>query len=250
MNYIVVSRFEEFLSGAQKIEQGAKNANKECTIVDIENLLDETVVLQIKAKQSIIYFLTNDLSIPKYCKVLNEIGTRIINFDLLSSHPPKYELQKKVSSCGVLVPKSTYPIPDNIDATSEIQFPLYIKSQKQASEVFYVKNNIEFEKIIKSLIDIKNYYIEQAIDENRYVLEKIYYIDGNIILLNHNTEQDIKWLLDILNIISKSLGLEVFSVDIFLDLKNKNYYCIDINPASSFFKRDDARAEFIKKLLI
>jgi hypothetical protein len=33
-------------------------------------------------------------------------------------------------------------------------------------------------------------------------------------------------------------------------LFTKDYYCIDINPASSFFRSDMAREEFVKNILI
>ena len=252
INYILFSKNEGYQEGAEKIRTEALRQNKNCEIIEIHNLSNKKVLEKMKQKKSLVYLLTNDDYIPIYVELLKNINIKIINESLLSKNLLKFVLQERIKRNGVCIPNSIWVSDKSeLNNLNKIEYPIFIKSQKQASKIILVKNEMEFYKKIKSINNINEYYIEKAIDAKEYILKKYYCVKGSIIDMDFLTDKKIPaWLKAILKNISKSLEAEVFSVDIFINLSNKNYFCIDINPASSFFRSDLAREKFVKNILI
>lgn len=251
MNYILFSKNEQFRAGAEMVRLEALKQNKQCEIIEIGNIANENNLKRFSDKPSLGYFLTNDVSISLCVKILKRTGINIINKVFLSENSQKFTLQQKARGCGINIPKSvSMPNINQIDKL-DLKYPLYIKSQKQGDLVIYNKDTKEFNKNILTINNITDYYLEEAVEGEDLTLRKFYFIKGSVVGMDMTDLGDIpEWFNTVLKNISQSLGLEVFSTDIFINLHSREYFCIDINPASSFFKSKIAREEFVKNILI
>lgn len=249
MNYILFSKKEGFEDGAQKIKIESICKGKSCQVMEIQDLLR----LKIENTHPLLYCLTNEISVLSQVKILEERGFKIVNLKGISMGMLKFEAQQFMRLQGIKVPNSTKLLRESFltNHKNNINHPLYIKSQKQADVVVYCKNYDESLANLTSLKIKDAYYIEEAVENINMTLNKFYYINGTVVNMKENNEYEIPtWIQKILANISEILNLEVFSADMFLDLKNKEYFCIDINPASAFFKSDKGREIFVDKILI
>lgn len=213
----------------------------------IENLLSIWHNEEHNNSKKIFYFLTNVAGVMECVQDILRKGHAVVNKTFLLRENSKFYLQKIIEKNGVIVPKSICP--SNNKDIREIDFPCYLKSQKQASTVVKVVNKKQFDEAI-CLFDSnkEDWYLEEAIDMDDIWLQKVYYVDGKIFEAKKNS-----FLFKITsNSMAKALDLEIFSFDIFSS-KFGRYWVIDVNPAPSFFKSDKARKFFvqfiIKKLL-
>ncbi|HBD24900.1 MAG: hypothetical protein A2566_00935 [Candidatus Zambryskibacteria bacterium RIFOXYD1_FULL_40_13] len=251
MNYILFSKNELFREGAEKIKIEAQKQNKQCEVLEIHSITKNGILRQKIDNTSLVYFLTNDVCIPEYIELLKKKGAYIVNEAPLSGDLKKYILQNKVKNNGVRVPKNICLSSDKETGRLNLKYPVYIKSQKQGSLVIYNLNPDELNKNIISIGNINEFYFEEAVEIKGFVLRKFYYIKEVIIDMDKkNTDPVPDWLYIVLKNISLSLKLEVFSSDIFVNWSSQEYFCIDINPASSFFKSEKARKEFVRNILI
>ena len=85
-------------------------------------------------------------------------------------------------------------------------------------------------------------YFEQKADEKRFTEIKLGYIAGQILTDTEDLYLS-SGLMSALHRVQEYLGLEVFSVDIFLD-KMGTFYIVDVNPAPAFFHNTKARQAF------
>jgi len=250
MNYIFLSEKESFNNGAEKIQQEAFLQTKECKIIDLESIFNERILLE-DGKKPLCYFLTNDFNLPLYVELLREIGLKIVNDKFLSGSSLKFVLQQKIKRGGVNTPKSTWITSKDPDLLKSIQYPFFLKDQKQAGIVEYVENKIKLAEKLKAVQNIKGIYFEEAVEKSPMFLKKFYYIIGSVIDMDTTTKEPVPlWLESVFKKISQSLDLEVFSADVFVDLLAKDYSCIDVNPAPAFFKSDIACSEFVKNVFI
>jgi D-alanine-D-alanine ligase-like ATP-grasp enzyme len=251
MNYILYSKNESYKEGAEKIKTETLRQNKKCKIIEISCISSIKKLERTKKEKGLLYFLTNDNSIPGCIELLKDTDIKIINKPLLSNNVSKFVLQQIVKKNGICIPKSILPYKNIGVINDNIRYPIFIKSQKQASVVMYTKNKIDFKKNKITIGDLNKYYLEKAIENKKLILNKFYYTRGSIINIDSvDTEKVPAWFHVILNNIAKSLELEVFSVDIFINWSKKKYSCIDINPAPAFFKSDKSRENFVKNILI
>lgn len=245
MNYIVFSENEGFREGAEKIKKEALLHGKPCEIIEIGNIAKDGTLGQ----GVLVYFLTNSGSVLEGVRFFKKEGSEIVNERALLGDVSKFSLQEKLRSHNIHVPRSAL-IGNRQKLPEELQYPIFVKSQRQASIVICVENKEDLEKQPKEIPNLNEYYFEQAIGEG-FLLQKFYYIEGKSLSIESIYKDAVpEWLCLILKEISQVLDLEVFSADIFIDWATKNYYCIDINPASSFFMSDDARLEFVRSILI
>jgi len=251
MNYIIFSQSEQFYAGAEKIRLEAFKQNMLCEIIEIKNIANNKTLKNLMDKSSLAYFLTNDPCIPVCVKVLKKMGINIVNEVFLSGNSEKFTLQHKIKEKGIHTPRSVSLSDIKQIDRLDLKYPLYIKSQKQGDVVIY---NIDVNELRKNIMPIKNtneYYLEEAVDSDDLILRKFYYIRGSVVDMNDPNINNLpNWFSIVLKNISSSLGLDVFSADIFINWSNGKYFCIDVNPASSFFKSEKACEEFVKKILI
>ncbi|MHB1316541.1 MAG: hypothetical protein ACYCZW_01655 [Minisyncoccota bacterium] len=248
MNYILISKKEGFEDGAKKIQAESKFRSKDCEVIEIQDLLK----LKIQDTRPLLYCLTNKSSILSHVRILEERGFKIVNFKGILGGMLKFEVQQSMKLRGIKVPYSIKPLRESFLVNNNlINYPLYIKSQRQADAVLYCKNYSQGLANLASLKIEDTYYIEEAVEDINMTLNKFYYIKGTVVNMKEISGYKTPgWIQEILANISKALTLEVFSADMFIDLKNKEYLCIDINPASAFFKSDKGREVFIDKIFI
>ena len=252
MNYILISKFEGFREGAERIKEEAKNQKKDCEIIEIQNIVDKMSVEYINKQNSLIYFLTNDSCVKSCIRCLKKSGTKVIGKKLLSGDVSKFFLQEKIKGAKICTPKSI-PLPTDTKMSlhNKISFPLFLKSQEQVSTVDYMTNKFEFIKKLSTINNRDDFYLEEAIEDSGMILEKFYYINGSVFIMKSiEAKFNNNWIQKILKRISLSLELEVFSTDIFVNWSTKKYFCIDINPAPAFFNSRNARVEFVNNVLI
>jgi hypothetical protein len=248
MNCILFSRYEGFEEGAKRICAEAILQRKSCTVIEIRDLVDSIKRQALVAAGSHIYFLTNDKFIPFYSEFLKSLGVEIINERFLSGDASKFILQEKLRLSGIVVPKSLWiPEQSMTDSINTLRFPIFIKSQKQADFVKYVEGIDELKKQIKIVPCIGELYFEEAVESEAMELKKFYCVKGSTVV---DSEGIPEWLDTVFRHISQSLGLQVFSADMFIDWSKKEYYCIDVNPASAFFNSNEARTIFVRECLI
>ena len=245
MNYIVFSKDEAFRDGAEKIKSEALLHNKTCELIEIGDVAENTLPQDIG---SLVYFLTNNALVGEKVNFFKKRGVRVVNEKALLGDVSKFFLQDTLRENRIHVPKSILTSGDGA-RPEELQYPMFIKSQYQASTVIKVENESELEKHMKNINNTGTYYFEQAVTEENFLLQKYYYIHGTGLSIDYKDAAP-QWLCLILENMSRALNLEVFSADIFINWATKDYYCIDINPASSFFMSDGARSEFIKSILV
>lgn len=235
---IVVSKKEAFINGAQLILEQVRTIGFECLIIFIE---DWSLDYNEKSsdQKKIFYFLTNVDEVIACIQDVLRNGHIIINkiFLFRLGEHSKFYLQKIIEQNGISVPKSVCSA--NNKDICKIDFPCYIKSQKHTSAVIKVSNKKELYQTIW-LFDSNNegWYAEEAIAGDDVLLQKIYYINGKAFAKDNNFQVE-----NVFISISEILGLEVFSVDIFSS-KSSKYWVIDVNPAPSFFKLEEARKAF------
>ncbi len=248
MNYIVISKLEGFSEGAELIKKEAIQQLKLCEIIYIENLIE---LPQIKTP-SLFYFLTNEQSIPTLIKMLRERHEQIsiINEHILSKSHSKILLQNTIQKDGVEIPKNMAF--ESIKKSHHPHFPIYLKSQRHANKVKKINDMRMFEQINIDPSKYKNFYLEEAVEQQSLALKKIYYVKGNIISLDESFLYGKLPLsfVKIMTKISTCLELSVFSSDIFIDWAKERYICIDVNPAPAFFNSSESRSMFVKNILI
>ncbi len=248
MNLIVYSGNEAFREGAQKIKEDTIQHNKECEVIEIEDF--RNVISRIQT--DCVYFLSSDKKIPEFCEILKEKDCKIINdnFFLNNIETSKYDSLKKCNLLGICVPNN-FEL-NQYDPVNFLDVPMFIKTKNPRGLVKKCLNkNLIGDEIEKIQIKDRNcYYLEEDVFNQDCSELKIYYVNGKIFFMDDFSENtNIDWLHQIMNKISKQTNLEVFSVDFILNFKTQKYYCIDINHASSFFKSNTARNEFITKIL-
>lgn len=240
---IIVSRCEHFADGAGLILEDAKQFGLLCEVIFIEDLIFDNKI----AAFDLIYFLTNFSGIEKYVVHYESLVLQIINKDFLIDEKRKFYLQNKVGENGISVPASVSASDVLSWAKDRSKFPIYVKSQNQASTVIRVEDEIELSKAIAVFkCQKEDWYLEKGIEGEEIELHKIYYVNSNLVL-------DKNFAIDkrMFDSISKILNLSVFSSDVLVSMTGE-YWVIDINPAPAFFKSQEARkhlAELIIKLL-
>jgi len=243
---IIISRGEPFVAGAELIAKEANERGLGCEIIFIEDIILSINGENEKMERRLLYFLTNIDDVPTYVAYFKSHGCNIVNQTFLSGESSKFYLQNKIKKAGIVVPKSFSVLNEIIalQIADEMNFPIYIKSQNQASTVIRVKKKSDLsEKLALFARNNEEWYLEEAIEGADVELQKVYYVDGKVA-----SNSGIEKANEIFQTISRTLDLEIFSVDI-ISSKNGVYWIIDVNPASSFFKSDSARCLFVEFLI-
>lgn len=241
MFYVIISAKERFENAAERILTDCKQANVDASIILIEKFT--TVGPFFKDK---VFFLTNDHSVSEWSKKLSDEGAYVINEDFLRGERSKFYVQKTLKGAGVLVPEHAdiHDLRSLRSACLVLKFPIFLKSMEHVHNVFNGKNEADIVKFWLATDKSHKWYLEESIEGERMVLEKYYCIFGKY--FNMHDKELTADIVNILNLISKILKLNVFSVDVVFD--GINYYCIDVNPAPALFRSAFARKYFVGTL--
>jgi hypothetical protein len=254
INLIIYSKGEEFLSGAEKIQQDTIKFGKQCEIYEIDDFIEN--INEIINKNIIrVYFLTGDCRIQQLVNIITKQNQLVINSTFLSCEilSSKYDSLMKVSLCGVHIPDNLLINDNSLSELNRFPIPLFIKSKSPRGIVTRIESIDEL--ISKLEIVTKNerseIYLERDILTDGFTEIKLYYVNDMVYVSDSENLIIIpEWLKDILHRISRTLEIEVFSTDLTVNWSSRQYYCFDINYASSFFMCAPARIEFINKILI
>ncbi|MFH1315259.1 MAG: hypothetical protein ABIH67_02565 [Candidatus Uhrbacteria bacterium] len=243
---IIISKTEGFYDGAKMIQQGLKDRDISCQITLIENISINSWDSE-KNQSKIIYFLTNTNELGIHAMHYLSTGAEVINQDFLICQRDKYSIQDRLLQAQVQIPANFYSSDKKeiLSASSNISYPLYIKSQQQAKQVYQIKRSDQLSSLLENIKDLTDWYMEKDVKTEKTNLYKVYYIAGNY-HCNKKIELRVKNIQNILETISTILHLDIFSIDIIAN-KQKSWI-IDVNPASSFFKTETGREDFIEYL--
>lgn len=172
----------------------------------------------------------------------------MINEDFLRGERSKFFVQKTLKGAGVLVPEhaKVYDLKSLRSACLVLKFPIWLKNIEHVHDVFNGKNEADIVKFWLAVDKSHKWYLEEGVEGGIKVLEKYYCVFGKYFNM-HDKELAVD-IVNILNLISKILKLNVFSVDFIFD--GINYYCIDVNPAPALFRSAIARKHFVDTLKI
>lgn len=248
MLILIVSKTEPYLNGAILIEKVCLSMSLNCAIKYIEDI-DFGDDFFSYDKPYLVYFLTNVANVSSYASNFERLSPgSVINYEFLVSEMNKYSIQSCLRDAGFSVPKSIMLFQPVFDgALKKIDLPLYVKSQKQADIVIRANNEDEFKQFVSGKL-ASDYYLEECVDEEKYCLEKIYYIDGYVEVKKVDFVASSNLCKELISI-SKILNMEIYSSDVFVSITSANYVYIDINPSPGLFNSDKARMIFAKYVI-
>lgn len=241
MVLIIISRHEPDQSGteivARRLAKSLRANGLDSRWVYLEDFRKKDPCSD-KDGEKIAYFMTNDFDTERYFEKFVSHGWVIVNKDGLQNKYTKFHMQKILKRHGIKAPK-------NMDSGKKWQgtYPVYIKSFRQMSRVRLARNKKELSREIDFFKrNREDYYLEQAVTDNKMLLHKIYHIRNRTIFYGKY-----KTCNKVTRKISKILGFGIFSADIFISPEG-DYQVIDINPAPGLYKSEEARALFAKYL--
>ncbi|GEM_PF-383799 len=182
------------------------------------------------------YFLTNHPHAAQAAFWLEQLkGTFIINREYLRLWHSKSQIQEVLRQAKVPT------LPSGPLFTKEVaKNPFIIKSENHG-----LRDQAALEEL--SQISPWEAYIEQKMDNSDYIEVKFGYIAGRIFLEKENCSLSPN-ITACLHRIQEWLGLEVFSIDLFIDKKTGSFFVIDVNSAPAFFHNEKARQAFSQYL--
>lgn len=229
--YIFYSKDNLFNNQLKKIENESFIETK---ILEIESFCSSSKNMLLNDSDCVYFLCCNSKDVKK---CINKIsGGNIINRKFLIEKHDKLTCQEKLMNNNIDVPRIYKG--KNADVNS-FNYPIFCKENKHQGITFQAYNIRTINYFFQNY-DINNFYFEESIKSVDEI--KLYYVSGKIILKNEVYKDDEK-IIKICEGISKTLGLDVFSTDI-LRFDGK-YYVIDTNASSGFYLSDVARKEFL-----
>ena len=188
------------------------------------NVIDEKDILLLNDNDVIYSLITNNLNLNI------DRFTNFINKDFYIKKINKKNIQMLLFNNNINTPKILNKIKN---------YPIYLKENQHEGLVKKINNEIE---LFDYTSNLKDYYIEEYIEPQNEI--KCYYIFGNV--YDKTTQIFDNKIVSLLNKVSKTLALDIMSVDILV--KNNTYYVIDVNQSPGFYLSDIARLNLIKKI--
>ena len=213
--YILINKNNKYTDHINKI------INQSDYKIDV---IDEKDILLLNDNDVIYSLITNNLNLNI------DRFTNFINKDFYIKKINKKNIQMLLLNNNINTPKILNKIKN---------YPIYLKENQHEGLVKKIYNEIELFDYTSNLND---YYIEEYIELQNEI--KCYYIFGNV--YNKTTQIFDNKIVTLLNKVSKTLALDIMSVDILV--KNNTYYVIDVNQSPGFYLSDIARLNLIKKL--
>ena len=253
MNIIVYSKEEGFEGGVKKLGDESSQCGKTCEIIEIKELPGLLKRGYFETIQFNIYFLSSDYRISHFIDIIKKKNQTVVNeaFLIRGIIVSKFESLERVRRGGIHIPRQIQLTYDDNNFLDKLIMPVFIKSKSPRGLVIRVNDKKSLNNRLESLPEKQNYYLEENVKNKDNIELKIYYINGDAYaqeICGANTDIP-SWFRVVLDKISKCTELDVFSADFFIDWGKEEYYCFDINHASSFYKSEKAREVFISKIL-
>lgn len=224
-----------FFSSVEPYQNGVESLSKTLGAMKILNRCIEFNRISKSEKLDDVlfgYFLANHQYVHRISFWIEcQEGRYVINGVFLRLQYTKSQVQEFLRQRKISVPPSIpYPLSQGDSTSSPLR-----KSERHSQRNL----NILDEKIT---CDPWEVYLEQEVPSGDFVEQKLGYVAGKIFQESDDVRLPKKLLRNLYRIQS-SLGLEVFSVDVFLG-KNDEFFIVDVNPAPAFFHNKKARMEF------
>lgn len=229
--YIIYSKNNLYSNQLKKIEN---DSFIETEIIEIESFCMSSKNLILSDSDCVYFLCCNSKEIKKCISKIN--GGNIINKNFLINKHDKLTCQNILMSKNIDVPK-VYKGTD-VDVNS-FSYPIFCKENKHQGITFQAYN-IRTLNFFFQNYNLNDFYFEESIRSIDEI--KMYYVNGKIILKNGLYNNDNK-ISKICEEISSILNLDVYSADI-LKFEDR-YYVIDINASAGFYLSDIARKEFL-----
>lgn len=230
MVYVFISHYDDYSENVDKI----KNIDKEnVRQIYLEDYFANPINFE---KEDRIYFLTNAISVLQFIKQFGE-SAYIINKSYYVQQYNKLDIQRQLRDSEISVPNLL-----EYEQINKRSFPIMCKSKKHADFVIAIYTFGTFNDIF-SKYNKNDFYLEQFVKNSEevkvyFVRDKAYFYDG------YQNEELHETISSVCKKISKSLSLEVFSVDVLVC--NEKILVIDINPAAGLFNSVLARKELVE----
>ena len=194
-----------------------------------------------------IFFLTNDLRVGYSTAALSSKGCYVFNGSYLAGERKKSFVQQQARFAGVAVPKLASGLNfrnlKNEKIISELNFPLYIKSEGHAQDTHKVGNSVDLERVVAGLNLKNDWYAEEAVDAPGRRLEKVYWVAGAC--FGHDAQRaPSNDIIETMDVIGRKFAFDVFSADFIVG--EDRFWCIDVNPAPGFFGSKAARKSLVR----
>lgn len=253
MNIIVYSKEEGFEDGVRILSEEALRNNKICKMVETSDITNFISSGYFEDKQTCVYFLCSDYSIPLLVSIFKDLKQLIVNESFLSQDISisKFEAIEKICHIGISTPRHISSMSNKYKSTKGLSLPIYVKSKSPRGLVTCANDLLSLNNILKSLSERRNYYLKENVKHENNMEIKVYYVRGATYMQSIPGVDVIipDWFRSVLDRVSEYTKLDVFSADFFVDFENEEYYCFDINHASSFYKSEEARSAFINRIL-
>jgi len=224
---IVFSETEPYKNGAKLLSNTLLGRGITSRCIELDRLIPDK---EDRTLKRVCYFLSNHQNVPNaafWCKVF---GGYVVNGEYLRFCHSKSQVQGLLEEYGVpVLPSEPYLFSDKKHDSTWM-----VKSERHGmSKLMSIKG---------SKFSSWDVYLEQIADEKRFTEVKLGYVAGQILAESEdlNIPSD---LINALRRVQECLGLEVFSVNIFVD-QGGAFYIIDVNPAPAFYRNAKARQNF------
>ncbi len=229
--YIFYSKDNLFSNQLNKIQN---DSFIETEILEIENFCLSSKRMKLSDSECVYFLCCNSNDVKKCIDKID--GGNIINKTFLIQEHDKLTCQKKLMFSNIDVPKIYSGA--NLDIKL-INYPIFCKENKHQGITFQAYNIRTINYFFQNY-DVNNFYFEESLRSIDEI--KLYYINGTIIKKDETNNND-EELIKICKNVSKVLNLEVYSMDV-LKFNNK-YYVIDVNASAGFYLSNIARKEFL-----
>lgn len=245
-NSLIISAQESYVDAAKLIVAEGSLKNKSIQIVNIEDIQIDPD--QIKGVSSLgnVYFITNHPAVYTIAAILKLQDYKVINCDYLVKQNSKIYIQEQLRLAGLPVPKHGFILGKLNESLAKQA--VYLKSFEHTR---FSRSFSHLENLDRYFASVRNgglYYQEEDVTNPNTVEYKLYSVYGTLISPEN---MPIKELISReVSKIANELDLEAFSVDVIIDQVTDEHWIIDVNPASSFYGSNQARTEFINRLMV
>lgn len=232
---LFISKYNLFTGQVEKI---IKDSKYNTIVLNIEGFVEKNKKLILNNHDVVYFICCNSPIIDKAILLIK--GGYIINKSFLLSNYKKSDIQRKLNSNTLLIPKIY-----NVDDINNINFPIFCKENIHEGITIQIFNKISLKKFFEKF-NKNDFYLEESLINTIDIKAeefKIYYVNKNVYLKSDKISKN-KELNELAIKISNILdNMDIYSCDIIC--QNNLYYIIDLNASAGFYLSDKSRQSFL-----
>lgn len=246
----IIKSIKEPFDIAENFIKTLSNDGIDCNSFYAEELVFSNFSHVFPDLKQVVYLFNNIQSAHILASFLEHNNREVINFKYFKNNYSKEIVQLLLFQNGLQVPKSYFSpeIAQLSRAKKDLTFPLIIKSQKHGGEIHVLNSYSEYMRFVFQNKVAGSVYAEEFLDSNNYKMFKVYCIGKEIFFDSSDSRIKSTQLIKDLSSIGEIFSLEVYSVDCFLSLIDKEVFFIDVNPSPAFGQSVEAYNYFIQYL--